>query len=61
MYILINMILYGIYVFISSIFLKGAYDAYKDLQDHIREEELKQRQFNMNMRWSIKNHAEGLS
>ena len=61
MYILINMILYGIYAFISTIFLKGVYDAYKDLQQHIREEELKQRQFNMNMRWSIKNHAEGLS
>ncbi len=55
------MILYGIYAFISSVFLKGVYDAYKDLQDHIREEELKQRQYNMNMRWSIKNHAEGLS
>ncbi len=61
MYILINMILYGIYAFISTIFLKGVYDAYLDLQQHIREEELKQRQFNMNMRWSIKNHAEGLS
>tara|TARA_Y100000004_G_C8894636_1_gene403576 strand:- start:432 stop:599 length:168 start_codon:yes stop_codon:yes gene_type:complete len=55
------MILYGIYAFISTIFLKGVYDAYLDLQQHIREEELKQRQFNMNMRWSIKNHAEGLS
>lgn len=55
------MILYGVCAFIGSIFLKGVYDGYSNLQKDMREEELKKRMFNMNTRWSIKDHAEGLS
>ncbi len=55
------MILYGVCAFIGSIFLKGVYDGYSNLQQNIRDEELKKRMFNMNTRWSIKDHAVELS